>query len=1026
MTQSPRTATKGSRKMAKTSSKTAQAPTRAPWQRMLALLIGLVAGLGALFGIGAAAWAEDDKNDLSLYSVSSSVTGYFASALKPGEEREISDGWQALADQPATGGAFMGYADRDLNPVEWLVEQATSSSQAIEFGSLNKIGDGVRHYAEFGATLSQLGLDSTATGLSSNLMGWIGGALLLGPFMIASAVNWTFSWALQALQFLNPFKLLFEGVAAVSPAFADAVLAGEMSPELGPLAGLANFIGGIYQAINNLSWAVLIPVFIAVTAFVLIFSKSRGSVVKKLIVRVVFIVLGIPLLGGMYTSILTQLGDATDGVDSGATQVVASTFVDFEKWAGDYRLAVPADATIEWDTKSAQPTTASVVQVQDTALAINQMTHPEWEDLSNPFSLNSPGTFASGSMSADGNTQEGMLSAIAMITRFMDGEQFTSSTYASKVQSIVTKDGDGTEAAKWFTDLRTDGGGWFGIGASDPGSADVSGNKLLTVDGSYGLRADTSGEVVSFSTAGSEGSWKCGADPRKQSCSMSVLSTYNYLNTAFDSNSLTTYSTNKVASSATAEAHNSVTLVGTGFGSLVYWFNAFVLLMSFVVIGIGYAIAMFIGNIKAGLQVLTATPFAMLGALSAITKVIVFAIAMILELLVTIFLYKLVQQVLLSLPQIFSFILGQMGVVAAAQFMAAPGLALVIPLFVAIILIGFTIIALRVRKSVVRAITEACTKLVELLTGSGSPDVPGAGKAGVLAAAAGGIGAGAGMALGGRMMGGDKAPKGSDGGGPESVSASGTVDAGSVSGGGAGTDPSGSGSGGGGAITGGPGGPGVGGVGGTSDSGAGSGGGLGSGNEVDVEVGERVARSGLTALPAGSSDGQDGQKSLDVVDTAVEAGQAHNAAQKGIDRQKRGAVKDGAAGVGKVATAAGRAYAGDAVGAVSDAQGVAGSAGKAASKAQSAKQAQRNLDRGAASRPATQPKQPTQPRETQLKTQSQPKSAALQVAPKPAPRAAAPKKPSLAPSGPRSSSGKPASPRPPKRSLPIDGSGIGS
>jgi len=941
---------------------------REPWQRMLALLLGLLIVLGGLIGLGAAAWAEDtDKNDLSLYAVSSGVTGYFASALKPGENRAISDSWQALADSPATGGAFMGYADKDLNPVEWLVSQATSASQAIEFGSLSKLGDGVRHYAQFGATLSQLGLDATSTGLSGSLLSWVGGLLIIGPFTLASGINVVFGWFLQLLTAFNPFKLLYGGVQAVAPKFAEAVLAGGGAPDwqvLGipiPMEGLASFIGGIYQAVNDLSWAVLVPLFIGLTAFMIIFSRNRGSLFKKLLVRVVFIVIGIPLLGSMYTGVLNQLGEVTKNSDSAATQVVASTFVDFEKWAGDYRLAVPSGAVIEWDAKKSQATMNATVHVQDTALAINKMTHPEWASLTNPFSLTNPGDFVSG---AQGNDAEGASTAVGMIQRYMDmnGKQFTSSAYASRVQSVLTKQDEGKTAAKWFTDLRTDGGGWFGIGATDPGSAQVGSNRLLTVGDGYGLGASTTGDIVTFTSAGASGN--CGADPNKQSCSMSVLAMYNYLNARFDTNSLTTYSTNKAASAATAEAHNAVTLVGTGFGSVVYWANAFVLLISFVVIGIGYAVAMFIGNIKQGVQVITAVPFAMMGALGAVTKVIVFAVAMVLELIVTIFLYKIVQLLLLSLSRIFASFLSGVGDVLGGAFAASPAIALLVPLLTTIIITAFTIMALRVRRSIVRALNEVCTKIIEMLIGGNSPTVPG-GKSGALAAAAGGIGAGAGMALGSRMMGGDRVPKAAEAGGPEKVSASGTINTSSADEGGGNDTVSGDGT----SLKGGP------------DPSGRTGGSIGgvsqteltgqnSSDRGDQEMGERVARVGLTAIPAAitadssGSDGADGeegadseegvggeggmseqaQKKVDVLDSAFEAGEDHHREQKSIDRQKRGAVAAGVAGVGKAAMAVGRVHAGDLAGAVSDARGALGSVQKARSKAQDAKQRQRQLD----------------------------------------------------------------------------------
>ncbi len=52
-----------------------------------------------------------------------------------------------------------------------------------------------------------------------------------------------------------------------------------------------------------------------------------------------------------------------------------------------------------------------------------------------------------------------------------------------------------------------------------------------------------------------------------------ALSMYNHLNTTFDKNSATTYSSSNAVSSATRDAHNSVNLVGSAGVSWLYWVN---------------------------------------------------------------------------------------------------------------------------------------------------------------------------------------------------------------------------------------------------------------------------------------------------------------------------------------------------------------------------------------------------------------------------------------------------------------------
>ncbi|HEU5223065.1 MAG TPA: hypothetical protein VFU07_05215 [Candidatus Lumbricidophila sp.] len=955
-------------------------------RRIIAALIGVLVIAGGVFGGASMATADDsNKDDLSLYAVSSNVAGYFASALAPdadgGHQSALLPGnnnWAPVRNSPASAGGLLAYADKDFNPVKWLMQQATGASQVVDTSAIDKLGPGVTSYVQFGSTLRQLGLDSMGSGFGGNPLTWIAGALLALPFTLASSLNFAFQLALTLLDWLNPFKLLFAGVNAISPQFAQGMVGGT-TPDLGPLQGLASFIGGVNQTIASLSWAVLIPVFIVLTVVFLLLGKGGGGLIKKLVVRVMFIVIGVPLLGSMYTNIITDMKEATAGADSGATQVVASTFVDFEAWATKYRLAVPNGATIQWDVNSNQPTGASSVAVQDSALAINKMTHPEWANLSQLFTLKADPDWAhvAGPDTA-ASKDDAFESARLLLERFMSGNRVDSSSFASSVQGELARN---PAAKNWFTDLR-DG---------DLQSKSGSTNPVVSVAAGAGLQApginpDASTRIdraVEFETPAA-GQSSCGArvtesDGSLSQCSMSALSLYNYLNTSFGPVSDTLYSSNKASSSATMEVHNAVSLVGTGFGTVVYWFNALVLLWAFVFIGYFYAIAMFIGNFRHGIQILTAVPFATLGAIGAITKVIVYTVAMVLELLVTIFLYKIVQELLLAMPKIFShFASVVMTNGGAAVGVGVFGIALqwIVPILAALVVGGMTIVALRLRKTVVKAITEAATKVVEALVGGQSNSVPGGHKGGKLAAAAGGVAAGAGMALGGRMMGGGpQAAAGAQSSGPETASASGTMSA---------TPGDSNGPQGGGVVDiNGP--DGAGGTGG----GAATGEGAGSGEARDQEIGLRISQNGLTPNPAdaGSADGRgvsapggksQGAAGGDMLDNVYEAGSKANEQQKSISRDKRQAALQGAAAGVMVARAVARGTSGDAVGAVGDGAQALSSLNNAQRAQQRAATKQKEFNRPTVS---SAPKQ-TAPRSVPQQSTPAPK---VSQAPKPAP-----------------------------------------
>ncbi len=72
------------------------------------------------------------------------------------------------------------------------------------------------------------------------------------------------------------------------------------------------------------------------------------------------------LIGSMYTGLV---GAMKDGGCCGAARVVISTFVDFENWAKKDRLAVPDNATLQWDSSKQAPTAFRTSCVRRSAIA---------------------------------------------------------------------------------------------------------------------------------------------------------------------------------------------------------------------------------------------------------------------------------------------------------------------------------------------------------------------------------------------------------------------------------------------------------------------------------------------------------------------------------------------------------------------------------------------------------------------------------------------------------------------------------
>lgn len=522
----------------------------------------------------------------------------------------------------------------------------------------------------------------------------------------------------------------------------------------------------------------------------------------------------------------------------GGTQVVMSTFVDFEGWAMDWRLALPPGTTAQWDTASRQASGESHRDLRNTTLAINNMVHDlgierlgSDSSLGQDWSNVSSGIFDDGSQESEDSSANDFGEVMSMLIRHISGSQVTASSFETEIKSAITNSqADSETVLAWFISARnnafttrTDGACPEGENSApclaysayadelfdDEGEMNqnpeeqtwIVDNPLVSVAGSsagenqsgQGVRGLTTTlrsteSVLAFgtqtTTAGDNsgcglrtGNISVWANQEPQNCNLAPMATFNYLNTDFGASALTVYSAGNVMSEATRSVHNSVNLVGTGVMSLIYWANSAVLLLSFVVVGFAYALTMFFSSIKRGIQVITTIPFATLGVTGAIAKMVIYSLALVLEVLGTVFIYLLVQQFLMSLPVIIeaplSHLLNSDGAGATTGALAFLGISNfltflaasawvgpVIAIISMIAMLAFVVMALRVRKTILKAMDEVVTKLVEkFMDTQATPAAAGPGPMGRLPqGAAAALGAGAGAAGTSRLLGG---PKGS-------------------------------------------------------------------------------------------------------------------------------------------------------------------------------------------------------------------------------------------------------------------------
>jgi len=737
----------------------------------------MVAALVLAFGvtmIGGSTHADPGKTEkYDFYTLSSNVTAYFSDAVKPGTKTGLSkdEGWTTIAQNPSEGGDLVGYGDDNISSFTgWLVSKTTGASNTIGYDSL-KARDansddygGVLAYAQYGSLLSGLGLDSTSTGLGLHLTNVFFGGIMVMLYLLAGGIDTIFSAVAWILDLLNPFRMFYQAVSASSSSLADGMTDGQGVPVW--MQSLSTWVSDWYQVLVNMSWTVLMPLFL-VTFVTSAFLWKKGqalSGLKKLLVRVVFLAFGLPLIGSLYTATLSTMKDASAGAGMGATRVVISTFVDFENWAKNSRLAVPDGATLAWNNFTQAPTGDSVNKLRQTTAAINHIAHPgnEFKDVSS-LGVSSLGSLTAEAAKADessiGNSAKTYGATMGVLLRYLTAQRYEASDFETAVKgqlgknaSEPTTDGQYVQqcATTWFN-VQVDGS--TKPDASSGGSCSTvkaSDNPILKVRSGTGLQVDSSGKFSTQGTSSPENKVVLGKQP--QGANLSPLSMYNYLNTSFDKNALTVYSSSNAVSQATREYHASVNLVGSSGVNWLYWLNASTTLFCFVVLGLGYALGMLTGAVRNTMRIITAVPFATLGSLAAIAKVLIYTFTMITEIIGTMFIYRLVQEFIVSVPSIFEGGLEHMynSLGGFGDYLRNSGyVTLFTAIVTTVVLLLLTVKMMHFRGAFVKGLNEAVTKIVDkFLDVNVLP--PGGGVKGMPLMS--GVGAGVGSAAANRLM----------------------------------------------------------------------------------------------------------------------------------------------------------------------------------------------------------------------------------------------------------------------------------
>lgn len=416
------------------------------------------------------------------------------SNLAPGESA-VSGGQSYYGQIDMSNvGVFFGYTSGEINTdkvqsPEFVITEKLSATAVSysrdQINSVFKITDASNNlgaYADYGLMLNMMGFDNVGSDAPEAQRG-VFGFIALIAYYGASSVNALFEAMFKVLDATNPFQFFKDvdfgtGKAVVTDAAAKADAA--IDGGTGAMNTLRKFISDIYTMFTEFAWAIAIPlalIFIIVAFFLTRRGRmSFGSNIKKFLIRAVFIVIGIPIMGSAYTQVLTQLKDSQALSDDFITQAVSYTFLDFGAWVEASRLdpsGVEGSGTVNnkltilgtGDIGTQHSENGNVPTISaNTWLHLREMCsnlnykNKVFENAGTEFLSVSKDTGAllkdyiyettGAHLSVDsggGNTAEKKISqdnkhaVMSLITKYMTGERYTASMYKNAVTSKLNE-----------------------------------------------------------------------------------------------------------------------------------------------------------------------------------------------------------------------------------------------------------------------------------------------------------------------------------------------------------------------------------------------------------------------------------------------------------------------------------------------------------------------------------------------------------------------------------------------------------
>ena len=716
-------------------------------------LLSVVFVIAALFSypLLSASAGEDDDKDYSFYKLSSAASAYFDD-IRNGESSNYvplssTATTSAIRENTysnwANAGGLVGFIDTNydtglIGSMVSVLAASTQSRSYLSFWQLaeNGGGYGLSLYANYGRALNELGLDSTAykSFTIDKLIRFLLGGIMFLVYYACFVAERLMVGMVKVIQVLNPFQWFLP-----SPGNEDNFFEGELRTAISDsgnmqntlTSGISEYYYTIMSAFQSVGYVFLLFSMVAlIVSMILLGRTNMRSKVLKFITRFVFFLIGVPMLGLMFTSMFMCLVDDVDQNGLGSNKVVMSTFVDFGSWAKNAKLALPGGTQIvmrDLENGIGTVDVAASTGARTLATKINELgekplgaggitngiekrkTNGGYDNNSLVYD-ESKGFIASDlddetdsvrsevrkkSSSFSNKKANDVMRANSIIVRYMLNDFYHATDFETEYKSRNSLDKE--SAKKLFESIKADGDYEDYIGKDKLLKGSPNGGDYLHDGEMTGIydKGKTKNKITYKSGNGDTG--------------LSTLSMYNYLNTTFDDSSITSYSEHKSTSVLTRHAHYSISLIGGGsIMGMLYYLSSITMLLCLAVLAFFYAFGMLFGAISKMMKIVTTVPWAMLGGMKAIIKVVTLTIMAIIEIVGTIIAYRVVTFSFISLGSIYEKPMQALFTSAKVLDVSIYGALIAYAVLIISIIMNlyFMIVSLRVRKQMVSALND--------------------------------------------------------------------------------------------------------------------------------------------------------------------------------------------------------------------------------------------------------------------------------------------------------------------------------